>query len=121
MDDEEIVRDVAGEMLDFLGYTNSPAEHGEGAITLYREALDNGKPFDAVLMDLTIPGGMGGKETMARLLEIDPQATGIASSGYANDPIMAHFTDYGFSAVLPKPYEMDELRTTLAQALSRNR
>ncbi|VAW39769.1 hypothetical protein MNBD_DELTA04-1187 [hydrothermal vent metagenome] len=121
MDDERIVRDVAAEMLDFLGYTNSSAEHGEQAITLYRAAMSNGKPFDAVLMDLTIPGGMGGQETMARLLEIDPQATGIVSSGYANDPIMANFTDYGFSAVIPKPYEMDELRTTLAQALPRNR
>ncbi len=121
MDDENMVRDVAAEMLDFLGYTNSSAKNGEQAITLYLAALSQGKPFDAVLMDLTIPGGMGGKETMARLLEIDPQATGIASSGYANDPIMANFTDYGFSAVIPKPYEMDELRTTLAQALPRNR
>ncbi|HDL98230.1 MAG TPA: response regulator, partial [Desulfobacteraceae bacterium] len=121
MDDENMVRDVAAEMLDFLGYTNSSAKNGEQAITLYRAALSQGKPFDAVLMDLTIPGGMGGKETMARLLEIDPQATGIASSGYANDPIMANFTNYGFSAVIPKPYEMDELRTTLAQALPRNR
>ncbi|NIA05861.1 MAG: PAS domain S-box protein [Proteobacteria bacterium] len=121
MDDEKMVRDVAADMLDFLGYTNSSAKNGEQAITLYRAALSQGKPFDAVLMDLTIPGGMGGKETMARLLEIDPQATGIASSGYANDPIMANFTDYGFSAVIPKPYEMDELRTTLAQALPRNR
>lgn len=119
MDDEKSVRDVAGEMLDFLGYKNSSAEHGKQAIMLYREALSKGKPFDAVLMDLTIPGGMGGQETMARLLEIDPQATGIASSGYANDPIMAHFTDYGFSAVIPKPYQMDELRITLAQALPR--
>lgn len=119
MDDEEIVRDVAAEMLDFLGYTSSSAKHGEEAVTLYREAMSNGRPFDAVLMDLTIPGGMGGKETMAKLLEIDPQATGMASSGYANDPIMANFTDYGFSAVIPKPYKMDELSTTLTQALSR--
>ena len=80
---------------------------------LYQDALEDGKPFDAVLMDLTIPGGMGGKETMAKLLKIDPQAQGIASSGYANDPIMANFSDYGFSAVVPKPYKLDELRTSL--------
>jgi len=82
---------------------------------MYRQALEEGKRFDAVLMDLTIPGGMGGKETMVRLLEIDPQARGIVSSGYANDPIMAHFAEYGFSAVVPKPYQLDDLRACLAQ------
>lgn len=121
MDDENIVRDVAGEMLNFLGYTKKSAKDGEQAIAMYQEALSKGEPFDAVLMDLTIPGGIGGEETMARLIEIDPQAIGVASSGYANDPIMANFTDYGFSAVLPKPYEMDEMRTTMAHALSHNR
>ncbi len=118
MDDEKIVRDIVGEMLNFLGYTTYSAEDGAQAIKLYQEALTNGAPFDAVLMDLTIPGGMGGKETMVRLLEIDPQARGIASSGYANDPIMAHFADYGFKAVIPKPYQMDELRTLLTRTLS---
>ncbi len=113
MDDEEIVREVAGEMLNFLDYTSSAATDGEQALVLYQEAMEEGKPFDAVLMDLTIPGGMGGKETMTMLLEIDPHAQGIASSGYANDPIMAHFQDYGFSAIVPKPYKLDELRTTL--------
>ena len=117
MDDEEIVREVAGEMLGFLGYTTSSAADGEQALKLYQEALQDGRPFDVVLMDLTIPGGMGGKETMTRLLEIDQQAQGIVSSGYANDPIMAHFADYGFSAVVPKPYQLDELRSSLAQVL----
>ncbi|MEN8199588.1 MAG: ATP-binding protein, partial [Thermodesulfobacteriota bacterium] len=114
MDDEKTVREIAGEMLNYLGYTTCLVSDGEQALTLYQEALAEEKPFDAVLMDLTIPGGMGGKETMARLLEIDPQAYGIASSGYANDPIMAHSTDYGFSGVVPKPYKLDELRNSLA-------
>ncbi len=113
MDDEEIVRDVAEQMLDYLGYTTRSVPDGEQALELYQKALKDGRPFDAVLMDLTIPGGMGGKKTMTRLLEIDPQAQGIASSGYANDPIMANYTDYGFSAVVPKPYKLDELRARL--------
>jgi PAS domain S-box-containing protein len=117
MDDEEIVCDVAGEMLGFLGYSSRSAADGEEAVRLYQEASEEGNAFDAVLMDLTIPGGMGGLETMVRLLEVDPQARGIASSGYANDPIMAHFADYGFSAVIPKPYQLDDLRTSLAQLL----
>ena len=121
MDDEDIVREVAGEMLNFLGYATSSAVDGDQALKLYQEALDKGEPFDAVLMDLTIPGGMGGRETMTRLLEIDPHARGIASSGYANDPIMAHFADYGFSAVVPKPYQLDELRTNLVQVLLADR
>jgi PAS domain S-box-containing protein len=117
MDDEDIIREVAAEMLNFLGYTSRSAVNGEQTLTLYQEALDRGKPFDAVLMDLTIPGGMGGRETMAGLLELDPNARGIASSGYANDPIMAHFADYGFSGVVPKPYRLEELRTSLTQVL----
>ncbi len=121
MDDEDIIREVAAEMLNYLGYTSRSAENGEQTLTLYQEALDNGKPFDAVLMDLTIPGGMGGRETMAKLLELDPNARGIASSGYANDPIMAHFADYGFSAVVPKPYRLEELRKSLAQVLLTDR
>ena len=121
MDDEEIVCDVAGEMLNFLGYSTCSAADGEEALKLYQEALEEGNAFDAVLMDLTIPGGMGGRETMFRLLEIDPRARGIVSSGYANDPIMALFGDYGFSAVVPKPYQLDDLRTSLAQILSTER
>jgi CheY-like chemotaxis protein len=118
MDDEELVRDIAGEMLDYLGYTTRSASDGEQALLLYQEALQAGRAFDVVLMDLTIPGGMGGKETMTRLLEIDPNAQGIVSSGYANDPIMANFADFGFSGVVPKPYQLDELRTSFAQLIS---
>ncbi len=117
MDDEEIVLEVAAEMLNFLGYSTSSAIDGEQTLKLYQKGMDEGSPYDAVLMDLTIPGGMGGKETIARLLKIDPKARAIASSGYANDPIMAHFSDYGFSAVIPKPYHLEDLRTSLSQLL----
>lgn len=117
MDDEKIVLEVAGDVLNFLGYTTSTAVDGAQAIQLYREAMKRGRPFDAVLMDLTIPGGMGGEETMKRLLEIDPLVRGIASSGYANDPIMANFSKYGFRGVVPKPYQVEELRNALARVL----
>ncbi|MCF8056300.1 MAG: PAS domain S-box protein [Desulfocapsa sp.] len=120
MDDEKIVCEVAKEMLEFLGYSTSSASDGEEALKMYQEALEKGNAFDAVLMDLTIPGGLGGRETMVRLLEIDPQAHGIVSSGYANDPIMARFKDYGFSAVVPKPYKLDDLRTSLARVILRD-
>jgi CheY-like chemotaxis protein len=121
MDDEDMVREVAGEMLGYLGYTTISAHDGEETLKLYQEAMEEGNPFDAVLMDLTIPGGMGGKETMIKLLELDPDARGVASSGYANDPIMAHFADYGFSAVVPKPYRLEDLRASLNQVLPADR
>lgn len=115
MDDEEIVQDIAGKMLKLLGYTFEIAKDGEQAVEMYRNALAMGNPFQAVLMDLTIPGGMGGKEAIIRLLEIDPSAKGIVSSGYANDPIMASYAEYGFIGVVPKPYQLDDLITALSQ------
>lgn len=78
-----------------------------------------GKPFEAVLMDLTIRGGMGGKETIERLIAIDPTVKAVVSSGYANDPIMADFRKYGFCAVAPKPYNLKELRAALSNILVR--
>jgi PAS domain S-box-containing protein len=113
MDDEEIVRKVAGEMLKSIGYEVSFARDGAEAIELYKEARKSSKPFDVVVMDLTVPGGMGGKEAIKRLLEIDPEVKAIVSSGYSNDPIMADFKKYGFSGVVAKPYKVKELSKTL--------
>jgi CheY-like chemotaxis protein len=87
------------------------------AIGLYRQALATKEPFAAVIMDLTIPGGMGGKETMKDLLEIDNKAIGIVSSGYCNDPILAHYRDYGFRGVVTKPYNLTELASVLHELL----
>ncbi|MEJ2034461.1 MAG: ATP-binding protein, partial [Deltaproteobacteria bacterium] len=118
MDDEETVRDVIAEMLQYLGYRVETEKDGAAAITAYRQALAAGEPFAAVIVDLTIPAGMGGKEAVRHLLEIDPQAKVIVSSGYANDPIMSDFADYGFKGVIPKPYKLDELGKKLGEVLS---
>ncbi|HEY3128003.1 MAG TPA: ATP-binding protein [Acidobacteriota bacterium] len=117
MDDEEIIRDSIGELLGELGYEVDFACDGAAAIALYERALALGHPFDAVIMDLTIPGGMGGKEAIRRLREIDPKARAIVSSGYSEDPVMADFREYGFSAVLVKPFRVDEVGRVLAEVL----
>ncbi|MEW6386455.1 MAG: PAS domain S-box protein [Thermodesulfobacteriota bacterium] len=108
MDDEEIVRGVAGKILTLLGYEVEFAGDGAKAVEMYQQALDSGRPFDAVVMDLTVPGGMGGEEAMRRLLEIDPRAKGIVSSGYADDTIVTNFKEFGFSGVIKKPYRVED-------------
>jgi signal transduction histidine kinase len=117
MDDEELVREVASGILDHFGYEAAVCSDGNEAIELYREAKQAGEPFAAVIMDLTIPGGMGGKETMKMLLDIDRKAVGIVSSGYCNDPILAHYRDYGFRGVVTKPYSIEELSKVLYDLL----
>lgn len=113
MDDEENIREVAGEMLSFLGYNVDFASSGEEAAVLFRKALEAGQPYSAVLMDLTIPGGMGGKEAIGILRDMDPDVKGIVSSGYSNDPIMADYRSYGFSGIITKPYKLNELKKVL--------
>ncbi|HET97636.1 MAG TPA: response regulator, partial [Desulfurivibrio alkaliphilus] len=113
----EVVRDVAGQMISFLGYEVDPCCDGEEALAMYLEAMEDGRPYDVVLMDLTIPGGMGGQEAVARLLQLDPGARVLASSGYSNDPILAEFARYGFKGVAPKPYGIEDLADLLEQAL----
>ena len=108
MDDEDLVREVVGKMIGYLGYEANLARDGEEAINIFTEAQKSGHPFDAVILDLTVPGGMGGKEAIAKLLKIDPQVKAIASSGYSDDPVMAEFHKYGFSAIIPKPYRVME-------------
>ena len=118
VDDEEIVREVTGEMLRTMGYDVEFANDGEVAVRLYKEAQHAKAPFHVVIMDLTIPGGTGGKEAMAKLLETDPNVKAIVSSGYSQDPVMAHFRDYGFSGVVSKPYKLLELGKTLHHVLN---
>lgn len=109
MDDEDVVRAVADAILTELGYDVEFAKDGNRAIELYKKAKDSGTPFDAVILDLTIPGGMGGKEVIKKLVEIDPDVKAIVSSGYSSDPIMSDFIKYGFKAVMAKPYRVAEL------------
>ncbi len=117
MDDEESVREVAGEMLRHLGYEVEYAENGNEAIEKYIMVRENGNPFDLIIMDLTIPGEMGGKEAMERLLNIDPAVKAIVSSGYSHDPVMTDYKRYGFNGVVCKPYKIEELGKTLQEVL----
>jgi CheY-like chemotaxis protein len=121
MDDEEIVRYVAGGILEETGYEVAYAENGEEAIRLYQEAMAAGHSFDVVLMDLTVPGGMGGKECIHRIREIDPDVKAIVSSGYAEDPVMAEYRDHGFSEVVPKPYKMAGLCAAVHRLVEQRR
>jgi len=118
MDDEDAVRTVAGEMLSYLGFSVAFADNGEKALELYGAAQEQGAPFDAVVMDLTIPGGMGGKEAAQKLIEASPNARIIVSSGYSHDPVMAEYRTYGFASVVTKPFKIKELSDSIRQALS---
>lgn len=118
MDDEELLRSVVTRMLEIMGYETVPAADGEEAVGLYREAAEAGRPFDAVILDLSVPGGMGGREAIKRLLEIDPDVVALISSGYVGDRILAEYGLYGFKGVVAKPYTSDELRETLGAVLA---
>jgi PAS domain S-box-containing protein len=104
MDDEEMVRSSLGKMLTTIGYEVELARNGTEAIALYEKAKSSSNPIDAVILDLTVPGEMGGKDAIRKLLDIDPQIKAIVTSGYSNDPVMANFREYGFIDVVTKPY-----------------
>jgi PAS domain S-box-containing protein len=118
MDDENALRDIAGEMLGHIGYDVEFARDGAEAIKMYSEAITSEKPFDIVIMDLTIPGGMGGAEAVQKLHEIDPRVKAIVSSGYTNDPIIKDFKEYNFSGVITKPFDVDELVRVIESVLA---
>ena len=118
MDDEEMIRDVTSKILEEIGYQVDAAEDGAETIEKYKKSIGTDDAFDAVIMDLTIPGGMGGKETIVKLHEIDPQVKAIVSSGYSGDPIMANYQDFGFSGVICKPYKFEEIGKVLHRVLS---
>lgn len=109
MDDEAVVREIFGEILNHLGYGVEFAKDGNEVIEIYQKARDGGNPFDLVIMDLTVPGGMGGREAIERLQKIDPGIKAIVSSGYSNDPIMSDYKKYGFMGVISKPYKIEDL------------
>ena len=121
MDDEELVRDVASEMLKLLGYEAEFATEGREAVDMYAAALAQGRPFDLVILDLTVPGGMGGKETMKKLMEIDPGVKAIVSSGYSKDTILAEYRKFGFSGVIAKPYRVSEFSKAVKSTLQGNK
>ncbi|RPH37660.1 MAG: response regulator [Desulfobulbaceae bacterium] len=117
MDDEVMIGEIACQMLSFIGYESMHVTSGEKAIEVYRQQLESGEPFDVVIMDLTIPGGMGGSEAVVEILAIDPQARVLVSSGYSNNQIMTNFAEYGFRGVIEKPFDMQALQEAIEAVL----
>jgi len=121
IDDDDTLRRSIGKALDRLGYKVEHAKDGKEGIRIYEEARASGRPIHAVVMDLTIPGGMGGKDAAREILQIDPDAKLIVSSGYSTDPVMSDFRAHGFLAVISKPYRIEDLGETLRRVLTEER
>ncbi len=119
MDDEESIRVMAREMLSHCGYEVMIAKDGEEAVALYQQAMETHRPFLLVILDLTVPGKLGGMGTLTRLQQLDPQVKALVSSGYSNDPIMANYASHGFVGVITKPYSLIELSNMVHQRLWR--
>jgi CheY-like chemotaxis protein len=118
VDDERMIVDSVTRGLELSGYEVEPAGDGAEAVQMYGEAMEGGRPYDAVVLDLTIPGGMGGKETIGLLRGLDPEVRAVVASGYSNDSVMSNFRDYGFRGVIAKPYLVEDLVRLLVQVLS---
>jgi len=118
MDDEEIIRTLAGEILQSNGYHVEFAKEGKEAIELYKVSMNNGDKYDLIILDLTVPGGLGGKDTISEIRKIDPDVKAIVSSGYSNDPVMAEFQKYGFMDFVPKPYNTKQLVDKVNKVIS---
>jgi CheY-like chemotaxis protein len=118
MDDDAAVVRTASTLLEKLGYSVSRAADGREAIDRYAEAMRDGQRFAVVLMDLTVPGGMGGQQAIKRLRDLDPAVKAIVYSGYSNDPVLANYRDYGFVGRLSKPFRLQDLTVALEEALA---
>jgi len=118
IDDDDMIRELVSDMLENIGYEPTLAVDGAQAVEIYKKAKESGYTFDAVIVDLTIPGGMGGKEAIRELKEIDPEIKAVVSSGYSTDPIMANFREYGFSDVIAKPYKSKKLSEVLHRVMN---
>lgn len=114
MDDEDMVGEIACQMIEFLGFTAVWVVDGIDAVKEYKKHQDNGEAFSAVIMDLTIPGGMGGEEAVGEILNIDRQAKVFVASGYSNDPIMVNYRKYGFAGGIAKPFDLDTMQDILS-------
>ncbi len=119
MDDEDAVRKVTANILEEIGCLVETASDGKQAIEMYRQSMDTGEPFDVVIMDLTVPGGMGGKEAVRGILETDPDAKVIVSSGYADNLVIANYAEYGFKGIAIKPYTMNKLREVVSKIMKK--
>jgi len=119
MDDEQIILDVTLEVLNYLEYEVMFARDGEAALGLYKNEKEAGRPFDLVILDLSVPEGLGGKETIALLKAYDPAVKAIVSTGHSNDPVVLDFMQYGFSGKLSKPYKISDLKELLEQQIKK--
>ena len=117
MDDESFIRDLLTRLFTHFGYEVDSAADGETAVTMYRTAYEAKRPYDVVIMDLVIPGGIGGREAIVQLREIDPDVCALVSSGYSNDPIMSNYDQYGFAEAVAKPYKNEELRAVVERVM----
>lgn len=117
MDDEQAIREMASQLLKRIGFAVHTVPEGLEAVKVYAESLASGRRFDLVIMDLTVPGGMGGLEALRRMKETDPQIRAIVSSGYSSDPVMSDFRSYGFSGMIPKPYRITDFAKVIRQVL----
>ena len=113
MDDEEMIGEIPCQMLQYLGFDGFWVANGAEAIAEYGKQKEAGTAYSAVIMDLTIPGGMGGREAIVEILTLDPMAKVFVSSGYANDPIMHNYKDYGFTGVIAKPFDIASIQQIL--------
>jgi nitrogen-specific signal transduction histidine kinase/CheY-like chemotaxis protein len=118
MDDDETIRNVLIKMLGHIGCQAIATKDGRETVKIYQKWKQAKKPFDAVIMDLTVPGGMGGRETIKKLRKIDPDVKAIVSSGYSNDPIIANYKNYGFKGFVTKPFKLEELTKILKQVIT---
>ncbi len=117
MDDDKSIINTVSKMLKYFGFSVDSATNGEEAINKYKKALAAEEPYRIVILDLTIPGKMGGREAIEELKKLDPGIKAVVSSGYSNDPVMANYSEYGFSAVVKKPFIIEELEEVLSTVL----
>ena len=120
MDDEQIILDVTLEVLRFLEYDVLFARDGAAALDLYKHEKEAGAPFDLVILDLSVPEGLGGKDAIALLKAYDPAVKAIVSTGYSHDPVVLDFKQYGFSGTLSKPYKISDLKEILEQQIKKS-
>jgi CheY-like chemotaxis protein len=121
MDDEAQIRQMTTAMLKRMGHEVTAVDDGSAAVIEYSAAREAGRPYDVVILDLTVPGGMGGAKAMERLRQMDPAVCAIVSSGYSNDPVMANYRSHGFHAIVPKPYEIRVLADAISALLRERR